>query len=91
MAYGEFKEKGALGCADCYGAFEQELDRLLIEMHGSRIHRGKGSLTLEQLDPAIDIDRLRVDLDRAIRNEEFEQAARLRDRIRNMATDTQGK
>ncbi len=83
LSYAGFRESGRLGCAACYEAFGTEIDKLLKEMHGSCEHRGKrySRVAGAVRDTAEDIARLRGELDRAICNEDFEEAARLRDTI----------
>jgi protein arginine kinase activator len=83
----EFKEKGRLGCAECYGAFAPEVDRLLVQVHGTSVHKGKRytekSVVLHR---TTNIKRLRLELDNAIRNEQFELAAELRDAIQSLCS-----
>ena len=84
--YEQFRKKGWLGCPECYTAFEQEIDTLLMQMHGSLIHKGKRYRTPGQSPQAltVEIRRLRHELAVAIRNEEFEQAATIRDAIHSI-------
>jgi protein arginine kinase activator len=78
----EFKTSGRLGCAQCYAAFQNDIDIVLTQVHGSTLHKGKlyrkndaGST------PASDVNRLRSELNEAIKNEKFEHAASIRDAI----------
>lgn len=85
LKYSEFRAKGWLGCAVCYSAFENEIDELLVQVHGSSIHKGKVYKGVpEGAEMAGQIKRLRHELAVAIKNEEFEQAAMLRDAIHNL-------
>jgi len=82
LTYTAFREQGRLGCAECYRAFGEHIDRMLAQMHGACVHRGK----VYQRPAAgratrLDITRLRGELERAVRNEDFEEAAKLRDTI----------
>jgi protein arginine kinase activator len=81
----EFKAKGWLGCSLCYTAFEEHIDQILMKMHGSNAHAGKlySAQTVAPL-PALSIEVLRQKLSIAIREEDFEHAARLRDVIKTM-------
>jgi protein arginine kinase activator len=82
MTLSNFRKQGQLGCPSCYQAFEAEIDELLLQVHGSTEHRGKGYRTTN-IDECVvrDISELRALLDAAIRNEQFESAALLRDAI----------
>jgi protein arginine kinase activator len=85
MNYSEFRSKGWLGCAECYHAFEKEIDEMLIQVHGSAIHKGKQyHKSNTRVKATADIKRLRHELAAAIKNEQFEQAALLRDAIHNL-------
>lgn len=85
LKYSEFRAKGWLGCAICYTAFENEIDNLLVQVHGSSMHKGKKYIGVPaSTEVAGQIKRLRHELAVAIKNEEFEQAAMLRDEIYNL-------
>lgn len=80
----DFKNTGRLGCAYCYGAFETSLRDLLRKVHGNSKHEGKQYLApVGPVDEgATVIAELRDRLKRAIDQERFEEAARLRDQIK---------
>lgn len=80
----EFRASGRLGCANCYGAFDQSLRELLRRVHGATRHAG---WRYEPRDPDaqsrdLTLHELREQLQRAIDGEAFERAATLRDQIR---------
>ena len=78
-----FRSRGWLGCPDCYGAFEEPIERIFVQVHGSASHKGKAyGKAGARRGGKRDVERLRKDLDAAIRNEEFERAALIRDAIR---------
>lgn len=82
----DFRASGRLGCARCYGAFEQSLRELLRRVHGSTKHEG---WRYETRDPEIvtraeRLRGLRDQLQRAVSDEAFETAATLRDQIRGL-------
>ncbi|MDR0306321.1 MAG: UvrB/UvrC motif-containing protein [Chitinispirillales bacterium] len=80
----EFRSGGWLGCMRCYSAFEEHINKILFQVHGCNQHKGKRygiAKGLEDVSCPHSIERLRSDLDEAIKNEQFEQAAILRDAI----------
>jgi protein arginine kinase activator len=92
LPYSEFKEKGWLGCSHCYKAFEQEIDKLLIQVHGAGVHRGKQyTRKMGRIRHKTDINYLRAELEKAISEEEFERAAKIRDEIHLLTTTTTDK
>ena len=85
MTYDDFRKVGRLGCAQCYQTFKRSLGGLLKRIHGSPIHVGKSPARLVKPTKArTELAELKKKLSRAIEQEEFEEAARLRDQIRRM-------
>ena len=87
MTYEDFRKVGRLGCADCYTTFKRSLASLLKRIHGSAHHLGKSPSTARLGKPPktkLDLAELKRRLERAIDMEEFEDAVRLRDQIREM-------
>jgi protein arginine kinase activator len=86
MTYDDFRKVGRLGCAECYPTFKRSLGSLLKRIHGSPIHIGKSPSRL--IKPAriakAELLELKRKLERAIEEEEFEEAAKLRDQIRRV-------
>jgi len=94
MTYEDFRKVGRLGCADCYTTFRRSLGNLLKRIHGSPIHVGKSPVRL--IKPAkiakSELLELKRKLERAITNEAFEEAAKLRDQVRRLEhQEQQGK
>ena len=91
MSYEDFRKVGRLGCADCYPTFRRSLASLLKRIHGSPHHLGKTPARL--VKPASkakhELTDLKRKLERAIEMEEFEEAARLRDQVRDMERSEQ--
>lgn len=92
LTYEDFKKVGRLGCGECYTAFKEALLPLLKRIHGSTQHYGKSprkvsksvkaqKAVAEQKD---ELQDLKNKLQKAIQLEEFEEAARLRDMIRDL-------
>jgi len=87
MTYAEFRQVGRFGCAHDYELFAGEIERLLERIHGSKTYTGKapggGKVRDGERVDALSIKRQA--LRDAIRAEDYEQAARLRDEIRQLA------
>ena len=83
----EFKTKGWLGCSECYRHFEKDIDSLLMQVHGSTVHKGKvyRHSGPDKLDIK-DMERLKSELSEAIEKEEFELAALIRDTLHSFNT-----
>jgi len=83
--YSDFKKTGRFGCSECYAAFETQLIPLLRQIHGSTQHEGKSPTTLAP--KAIirkELMDLKEDLSLAIQDERYEDAAQIRDKIRQL-------
>ena len=83
MTYDEFKSGGKIGCEACYSAFSKEVEALLKNVQGSIRHEGKVPKRLgTEIISKRQTDDLRLRLKKAVEEENFEEAARLRDEIR---------
>ena len=83
MTYETFVSKGKLGCGDCYKTFHDRLLRPLKQIHGTYEHVGKiPERGGGELKNSRRLDSLKQQLDAAVRNQEFERAAELRDEIK---------
>jgi protein arginine kinase activator len=92
LGYQNFRKIGRLGCSVCYDAFKKELAPLLKRIHGSDRHVGKvplkGGKTIKDTRTLQD---MKMQLEKAIQTEEFEEAAKLRDKIRDLEQKTKVK
>lgn len=90
----EFRRKGRLGCPQCYDAFAAHLGEVFERVHGARQHVGRLPGT-DAAVPAAPVDALalqreqhlvdlRQKLEIAIREEAYENAARLRDELKQL-------
>ena len=84
---------GKVGCAECYSVFENSLSPLITKIHGTNHHCGKLSpnanssadengnnfKTVEE-----EIAELKEKLNEAVLAQEYEQAAVIRDKIKEM-------
>jgi protein arginine kinase activator len=91
----EFNETAYLGCRHCYDELKPYLEPVIKKLHGGGGHTGRiprlprGSKSAAPDTRALDRARLVRQLEKAIEDEAFEEAARLRDQIRKM--DSGGK
>ena len=81
----EFRNSGRLGCPHDYDAFREELLPLLDSIHGDVKHQGKGPRKKPKPAAAqMQLAHLRKKLQKAVTDEAYEDAARLRDQIRQL-------
>ena len=79
----DFKKAGRLGCAHCYETFAEGLEGLLKTMHKGTKHVGKVPFALKQgHDLTERLNVLQKKLEKAVADEDFEQAAQMRDEIK---------
>jgi len=83
ITFYEFRQAGRLGCQHDYTCFEEELEPLIMNIHGATEHVGKRpkrhSRTSDQQSELI---RLRREMKEAVEREDYEKASVLRDSIR---------
>jgi len=86
ISYVEFRNQGLLGCPHDYDVFEEQLAKLLERAHdGATHHVGKAPKTAAAPRVARqDLRRLKRQLSDAVAAEDYERAAQLRDKIREV-------
>lgn len=83
--YADIMKNGKLGCARCYTNFEQELGETLRTIHGNVKHIGRSPKQFRTKNEKHNkLEKLKDQLARAIEAEEFENAAKLRDQIKEL-------
>lgn len=81
----EFLKTGKPGCTDCYTVFSKYLIRPLRQIHGSAKHVGKiPSRAGKDIKVAGQLEQLQNSLNIAVSQQNFEEAARLRDEINRL-------
>lgn len=85
MSYSDFQKIGKLGCSGCYSVYGDKLRPILKRLHGSVQHTGKmpGRVS-KSLKFTREIDSLKEMLNKAVQKEEYEKAAEIRDKIRDI-------
>jgi len=81
----DFKKSGRLGCPECYKTFAEGLAGLLKTMHKGTRHTGKAPEALRATRENADrLKTLQAKLTKAIKDENYEQAAQVRDEIKQL-------
>jgi protein arginine kinase activator len=88
FTFADFQKVGRLGCPACYDAFGTQLSTLLKRIHGSDVYMGKIPVMHTNGKPvpreSNELQDLKIKLQKAIADEAFEEAASLRDKIRDI-------
>ena len=90
MSWQRFRQTGLMGCPHDYEVFEGRLLPLLKRaQEGAGQHAGKVPVALRQSSPVHEVLslRLRRELQHALDAENYEQAARLRDQLKNLKSN----
>ena len=92
--YMSFKSSGFVGCSACYEAFYPAMRQIIKKIHGSATHAGlryasgrpsSGAPAAPNRETLVaELAKLRKDLDGALSREAYEQAAVLRDKIKEL-------
>lgn len=90
--YPEIAKTGHVGCAKCYDVFADELYPSIRRIHGNTTHCGKNSKKadntrnqkLVEQTKEDKIKQLKSELEKAVKEQNFELAAELRDKIKEM-------
>lgn len=81
----DLKRVRRFGCSDCYATFGEEVAQMIRGMHKGTSHVGKvpeGLMAIQFRNQRL--EELRSRLDQAISSESYEEAAGIRDEIRNL-------
>jgi protein arginine kinase activator len=85
ISFYEFRQGGRLGCPHDYSFFHDELQPLLINIHGQTEHVGKQPKRgAHNTEPQTELIRLRREMREAVDGEDYERASQLRDQIRKI-------
>jgi len=86
LSFSEFRQRGVLGCPNDYDAFSDALDPMLQQaQEGAVQHMGKvPKRSGEAQQKQASVLRLRAELKKAVAAENYERAAELRDRLKEM-------
>ena len=97
MTYDEFMNTGKFGCANCYNTFADKIDPVLNRLHGSTKYIGRKAKVsnnvlkkadnkhqVKEKDNNDNLKNLKDQLRNAIKEERYEDAAKLRDQIKKI-------
>lgn len=92
MSYDEFVQGGRIGCINCYDTFQSKLDLILKNIHGFNQHKGrilnspKTKIIEQQKENPKnnEITNLKNKLKELVKEEKYEEAAKVRDEIKKI-------
>lgn len=93
-SFNDIVRNGHTGCSDCYTKFADKLQPSINKIHGKTKHIGKFISYDEAAEasssdtPTDELEKLKEELREAVKEQRFEDAAVLRDKIKEM---TEGK
>ena len=79
----EFRQTGIAGCSKCYEVFASVINPMLSRTQGTTSHIKKEEIKKEE-SVEEKISRLKSSLDKAIKAEEYEKAAKIREEIKEL-------
>lgn len=93
LTFSEFKRVGKFGCKQCYETFSEKLDPIFRRVHsGNSTHQGKiPKRNSEDMHIKKKLESYRIELKRLVEEEEFEEAANVRDIIKEMEKELRQK
>ena len=92
MSGAELAKNGRVGCAKCYDVFEQELSKIIYGIHGNAVHTGSvPGNRAKQLEKQKRIDELKKEQQIAINDQNYERAAQIRDKIKQIESEEGGE
>lgn len=83
--YSQFARDGKLGCGECYKTFRAPVSEVLRQIHSTTRHTGKvPSKSGSKIKKQRKYEQLKSQLQEAVKNENYELAAKLHKEIRAM-------
>ena len=80
MSLAEFKRVGRFGCSQCVTTFDEHIKSLIKQIHQSDRHVGRKPAPGEK--KGLEVYKLREELKKALEKEAYEDAARIRDKLK---------
>jgi protein arginine kinase activator len=84
----QIKSNLRVGCANDYELFHNDLEKIVLRIHGKAQHVGKIPTGADVvIKKEAELKTLKRDLDLVVKSENYEKAAELRDKIRALETE----
>lgn len=80
----EFLDTQFVGCPECYETFADLIEPMVQRIHGSTKHKAAKIASNDTRDELNETDKLKKELQDAVDKQEYEKAAKLRDRIKEL-------
>ena len=78
----KYRSTGLFGCDECYKTFKKEIDEILLKIQGkNRQIKEKINIKKENINQ---VDKLKQELQELVKQEKFEEAAVIRDKIKDL-------
>ena len=78
----KYRSTGLFGCDECYKTFKKEIDEILLKIHGkNRQIKEEKNIKKESINQ---VDKLKQELQELVKQEKFEEAAVIRDKIKDL-------
>lgn len=81
-SFEEIAKDGKMGCAECYTAFYDKLLPSIQRIHGKSTHMGKKPSGFNNASNRL--EGLKEELEKAVREQNFEEAVKIRDEINSI-------
>ncbi|NLJ70378.1 MAG: excinuclease ABC subunit B [Clostridiaceae bacterium] len=86
--YTDFRKTGLFGCPECYSTFHDVICSMLDQIHGGHIHNDTQivpqNIDVEKVKPLTEIEQLKSELKEKVQLEQYEEAALIRDKIKEL-------
>ena len=78
----KYRSTGLFGCDECYKTFKKEIDEILLKIQGkNRQIKEEKNIKKENINQ---VDKLKQELQELVNQEKFEEAAVIRDKIKDL-------
>ena len=78
----KYRSTGLFGCDECYNTFKKEIDAILLKIQGkNRQIKEEKNIKKESINQ---VDKLKQELQELVKQEKFEEAAVIRDKIKDL-------